>query len=101
MLDELLAVRRATDPRFAGSRNDAPDRGGPKWVGTAARSTVAALVAVGAVLALALLGRGVPGALEWVGLATGILALALWATRPDDATEGDVGRAAPGAARVD
>jgi len=91
-LDELLAVRRATDLRFAGSRHEASGTpGGAGWVGAAVRATVALVVAFGVVLALGLLGGRAVGELDWLFVATGALALALWATRPDGVRVGDTG----------
>jgi hypothetical protein len=109
-LDELLALRRATDPRFAGPRHlDPGTAGGPRWAGAGARVTVALVVTLGIVVAFGLLGGGGAGGLDWLFVATGLLAVALWVTRPDGlptgdlptgggAPTGDVAPDAPGAA---
>jgi hypothetical protein len=70
-LDELLAVRRATDLRFTEAR-----RGG-----AVARADAVVVLALGAALALGLFGGGDAGRLGWILMAMGILVLARWATR--------------------
>jgi hypothetical protein len=70
-LDELLAVRRATDLRFADARR----------AGAAARAVAAVVLALGAALVLGLFGGGDAGRLGWLSMAMGILVLARWAAR--------------------